>query len=96
MNNSIVYQDRIQCPGPDEVAAVVRESGELKEAVCRCRADSTSTTVWLNTVGTFGIASAPYWWSRLFSLVGRFVGYVFHDNQSFFHQVYVDDLHGSF
>lgn len=96
VNNSIVYQDRIQCPGPAEVAAVVRESGELKEAVCRCRADSTSTTVWLNTVGTFGIASAPYWWSRLFSLVGRFVGYVFHDNQSFFHQVYVDDLHGTF
>ena len=24
------------------------------------------------------------------------MGYVFHDNQSFFHQVYVDDLHGTF
>lgn len=118
VNNSIVYQDRIQCPGPAEVAAVVRESGELKEAVfsvsadiksahrlvkvarrdwglMACRSDSTSTTVWLNTVGTFGIASAPYWWSRLFALVGRFVGYIFH-NQSFFHQVYVDDLHGTF
>ena len=118
VNNSIVYQDKIQCPGPAEVAAVVRESGELQEAVfsvsadikaahrlvkvarrdwglMACRADSSSTTVWVNTVGTFGIASAPYWWSRLFSLVGRFVGYVFH-SQAFFHQVYVDDLHGTF
>ena len=26
-----------------------------------CRADSDSRTVWINTCGTFGISSAPYW-----------------------------------
>ena len=26
------------------------------------RSDSSSTTVWLNTVGTFGVSSAPSWW----------------------------------
>ena len=118
VNNSIVYQDRIQCPGPAEVATVVRETAEMKEApfvvsadikaahrlvkVCRkdwgllaCRSDSSSTTVWLNTVGTFGVSSAPYWWCRLFACVGRYVGYLFH-NQPLFRLVYVDDLLGTF
>ena len=114
VNNAIIYQDRIQCPGPAEVASVVREAAEMKEAafavsadikaahrlvkvrkedwgLLACRADSGSTTVWVNTVGTFGISSAPYWWCRLFSCLGRYVGYLFHD-QPFFHLVYVDDL----
>ena len=118
VNNSIVYQDRIQCPGPAEVATVVRETAEMREApfvisadikaahrlvkVCKrdwgllaCRSDSSSTTVWLNTVGTFGVSSAPYWWCRLFACVGRFVGYLFH-NQPLFQLVYVDDLLGTF
>ena len=60
-----------------------------------CRSDSSSTTVWLNTVGTFGVSSAPYWWCRLFACVGRFVGYLFH-NQPLFQLVYVDDLLGTF
>lgn len=83
VNNSIVYQDKIQCPGPAEVATVVRETAEMKEApfvvsadiksahrlvkvrkedwgLLACRSDSSSTTVWLNTVGTFGVSSAPY------------------------------------
>ncbi|CAL1144703.1 unnamed protein product, partial [Cladocopium goreaui] len=32
VNNRIVYRDQIQCPGPAEVAAVVRESVETLEA----------------------------------------------------------------
>ena len=118
VNNSIVYQDKIQCPGPAEVATVVRETAEMKEApfvvsadiksahrlvkvrkedwgLLACRSDSSSTTVWLNTVGTFGVSSAPYWWRRLFACVGRYVGYLFHD-QPLFQLVYVDDLLGAF
>lgn len=57
-----------------------------------CKVRSEDKTVWINTVGTFGISSASYWWSRLFSGVGRVVGYVL--NQQDWHQlVYVDDLH---
>ena len=32
-----------------------------------CKVRSEDKTVWINTVGTFGISSASYWWSRLFS-----------------------------
>ena len=32
VNHSIVYQDQIQCPGPAEIAAVVREAFESREA----------------------------------------------------------------
>eukprot|EP00435_Cladocopium_sp_Y103_P027253 s3393_g6.t1 len=118
VNNKIVYRDQIQCPGPAEVAAVVRGAVESREApfcvsadiraahrlvkvrrkdwpyMC-CKADSSASTVWVNCVGTFGISSAPYWWSKLFSLVGRFVGHVM-GALWFLHLVYVDDLHGVF
>ena len=60
-----------------------------------CRADSSSDVVWCNRVGTFGISSAPYWWARLFSLIGRFVSYIL-GNELFYHMVYVDDLNGAF
>ena len=118
VNNAIVYKDQIQCPGPPEVAAAVREALESREApfaisadiraahrlvkirpsdwgFLACRADSDSQTVWINKCGTFGISSAPYWWAKLFSLVGRFVGHLM-STTWFLHMVYVDDLHGAF
>ena len=118
VNHSIVYRDQLQCPGPAEVAAVVREAVESREAafcvsadikaahrlvkireadwpyIC-CRADSLSETVWINKTGTFGVSSAPYWWSKLFAAIGRFVGHVM-QTTVFWHLVYVDDLHGAF
>ena len=118
VNNDIIYRDRIQCPGPPEVAAVVRECAESGEApfavaadiksahrlvkirsqdwgyMC-CRSDSLSDVVWCNKVGTFGVSSAPYWWSRLFGLIGRFVSYIL-GTELFYHMVYVDDLSGAF
>ena len=118
VNNAIVYKDQIQCPGPPEVAAAVREALESREApfaisadiraahrlvkirpsdwgFLACRADSDSQTVWINKCGAFGISSAPYWWAKLFSLVGRFVGHLM-STTWFLHMVYVDDLHGAF
>lgn len=64
-------------------------------AYMACRADSNSSTVWVNRVGTFGISSAPYWRAKLFSLVGRYVGHLM-GTLWFLHLVYVDDLHGVF
>ena len=118
VNHEIRYQDKILCPGPPEIAAMVREASESGEAcfcvsadikaahrlvkirrsdwgyMC-CRADSSSDVVWVNQVGTFGISSAPYWWAKLAALVGRFVGYLFH-NRWLMQMIYVDDLHGTF
>ena len=39
--------------------------------VLACRSRSDSSVVWLNRTGTFGIASAAYWFARLIGLVGR-------------------------
>ena len=118
VNHEIKYQDKILCPGPPEIAAMVREASDSGEAcfcvsadikaahrlvkvrradwgyMC-CRADSSSDVVWVNQVGTFGISSAPYWWAKLAALVGRFVGYLFHDRWMM-QMIYVDDLHGTF
>ena len=82
VNNVIRYQDQLECPGPGEIAAVVRTSVESREApfcvsadikaahrlvkirkadwgyMC-CRVDSSSETVWVNQVGTFGISTVP-------------------------------------
>ena len=118
VNHSIVYQDKIDCPGPAEISAIVQEATGTAEAVfcvsadikaahrlvkirrcdwgllC-CRADSGSTTVWVNKNGTFGVSSAPYWWSKLAGMLGRFVGYLFH-KRWMMQMIYVDDLHGAF
>ena len=118
VNHSIVYKDKIDCPGPAEISSIVREAIGTSEAVfcvsadiraahrlvkirkcdwgflC-CRADSGSTTVWVNRTGTFGVSSAPYWWAKLAGLLGRFVGYMFHQRWMM-QMIYVDDLHGAF
>ena len=57
--------------------------------------DSTSQVVCANKVGTFGVSSTPYWWSRLMGLIGRFVGHVM-GSRWFMQVIYVDDLRGSF
>ena len=60
-----------------------------------CRVDDTSPTIWVNTVGTFGVSSASFWWSRLFGIIGRVVTRCL-IRVLFFHLVFVDDLHANF
>ncbi|CAE7417322.1 unnamed protein product [Symbiodinium sp. CCMP2592] len=60
--------------------------------VLACRTRSDSSVVWLNRTGTFGIASAAYWFARLIGLVGRLSLRVM--LQAFvFMLIYADDLH---
>lgn len=41
---------------------------------CRSsNAESQRDTIWINRVGTFGLGSIAYWWSRLAGLCGRLV-----------------------
>jgi hypothetical protein len=47
--------------------------------------------LWLNRVGTFGVGSAGYWWSRLASSVARLVMAV-NGLPWFFQLIYADDL----
>ena len=55
-----------------------------------CRADS-GDRIFLNTVGTFGVSSASYWWYRLMSGLGR-LAYYCHGRDETTLLTYVDDL----
>ncbi|CAE7254008.1 unnamed protein product [Symbiodinium microadriaticum] len=57
-----------------------------------CRARSQDRVMWLNTVGTFGISSAAYWWCRLFGCIGRWVVRLMMSLWAM-QMIYVDDLH---
>ena len=57
-----------------------------------CKSNSDSDVCWVNKVGTFGVSSALYWWSRLFGLAGRLVARVLL-NRWVVQLVYDDDLH---
>ena len=60
--------------------------------VLACKTKSDSSVVWLNRTGTFGIASAAYWFSRLIGLVGRLSFRVMLE-AFIFVLIYADDLH---
>ena len=55
-----------------------------------CSLDADSDFLFLNEVGTFGIASAAYWWSRISGAASRAVLYLMF--QEFFYQLlFADD-----
>ena len=47
--------------------------------------------VFINTVGTFGIASASYYWFRVAAAVGRLVQYLSADTSTSWHMLVADD-----
>ena len=47
--------------------------------------------VFVNTVGTFGIASASYYWSRVAAAVGRLVQYLSAHTSTSWHMLVADD-----
>ena len=55
-----------------------------------CRAGETGP-VWVNRVGTFGVATAPYHFARLAGLIGRFVVRLLGQDQAY-QFLYADDL----
>ncbi|MEE3098260.1 MAG: hypothetical protein VX463_00690, partial [Pseudomonadota bacterium] len=48
-------------------------------------------TVWLNCVGTFGVGSASYWWSRLGAALVRALHYVLGHSHALWQLLYSDD-----
>ena len=116
LNNQILIEDRLENPGPREMACIMETSmasGErcvfsldadivkahrrvlVREedwGVQACRTSSTSSVIWLNKVGTFGVASAAFWWSRLMALIGR-LGVRISVSDWLFVLCFVDDLH---
>ena len=56
-----------------------------------CKTGVRPDRIWINTVGTFGIGSAAYYWSRLMAGIGRAAFYMLGQSELFM-LVYVDDL----
>lgn len=116
LNNEIKVQDKMDNPGPRELACIMDTSlasdervifavnGDISKAHRRVRiraedwgvqaakTSKHSNTVWLNKVGTFGVASAAFWWSRLMGLIGRFA-FAISLQDWLFILTFVDDLH---
>ena len=72
VNNDIIYRDRIQCPGPPEVAAIVRECSESGEAPFGCH---FWTPFWGSNSGTiFGsIFQPPFWGPKMVQNLQKFL-----------------------
>ena len=49
--------------------------------------------VYINTVGTFGVASASYYWSRVASSIGRLTQYLAGNRAESWHLLVADDFH---
>ena len=49
--------------------------------------------VYINTVGTFGVASASYYWSRVAASVGRIIQDISGRSATTWHQLVADDFH---
>ena len=49
---------------------------ESERGFLGCKSSSKSKVVYVNRVGTFGIGSTPYWWTRLSGALIRLVHYV--------------------
>ena len=47
--------------------------------------------LWVNTVGTFGIASAGYWWGRAGAAVARLLHYLLGYQHAVWSLLYSDD-----
>ena len=60
---------------------------------CRATAEvpKEDDTIYVNKVGTFGVSSAGYWWSRLFALIVRLLFWVTGRSLPLYHLVYSDD-----
>ena len=50
-------------------------------------------SVYVNKVGTFGVASASYWWSRVATAVGRLSQYCAGHSARTWHMLVADDFH---
>ena len=57
-----------------------------------CKASSSSNDVYVNKVGTFGIGSTPYWWTRISGALIRLVHYVLGERFPIELLLYADDL----
>ena len=59
-----------------------------------CAVDSNDEHIFVNKVGTFGVASTPYWWGRLSGALVRLTHYLLGPDVPIELLLYADDLEG--
>ena len=59
--------------------------------VLGCRTHENAEVIWFNRTGTFGVASAAVWWSRLAGIIGR-LAYKISFRDWLFILIFVDDM----
>jgi hypothetical protein len=57
-----------------------------------CKVKSSDSTIYYNKVGTFGVASASYWWGRIFAAIIRAVHYLLGKGFPIDMLIYADDV----
>lgn len=65
---------------------------EEEQGFLACKASTHASTVYVNRVGTFGVASTPYWWARLSAALLRLTYWVLGDLFPNDMLLYADDL----
>ncbi|CAE7433740.1 unnamed protein product, partial [Symbiodinium sp. CCMP2456] len=90
-------KDRVRIASLGDVTAAHRLFlvREMDWPLLCCKVDNSSPVVWYNRVGTFGISSSAFLWSRLFGIIGRCAAR-FLLTLWFYHLVFVDDVHANF
>ena len=93
MVSSVEAQERVMFGVTGDIAKAHRRFVHKPSewGVLACKTNSQSRTVWFNRTGTFGVASASFWWARLAALIGRLV-FRISARDWFFMTLYVDDL----
>ncbi len=56
-----------------------------------CRLDDEEEVLYLNTVGTFGVASAAFWWARVAASMQRILWQILPANDPLYKLLYADD-----
>ena len=65
---------------------------QQEHGLLACRASDEDEFVYVNKVGTFGVSSAAYWWTRLFAAVIRASHYLLPPEESIEALTYADDI----
>ena len=89
VNTRTRLRDQERAPIAADLKRSTREKAKVDDLTFALSADVTEAFV--NTVGTFGIASASYYWSRVAGAIGRLLQYLSGHTSTSWHMLVADD-----
>ena len=79
--------------GGNHTFALTADIAEARSQSRSVTGTSLDARSYINTVGTFGVASASYYWSRMTAAIGRISQYLVGDRAQTWHMLVADDYH---